>query len=84
MTDSADNEDDERLTYADSGVDIEASEDATAALLEAFGSDLRTEYAGLIDIGDRYLALATDGVARNYSSRKHSRTSRRLGSTASR
>ncbi|OVE86269.1 phosphoribosylformylglycinamidine cyclo-ligase [Natronolimnobius baerhuensis] len=62
MTDSADNEDDERLTYADSGVDIEASEDATAALLEAFGSDLRTEYAGLIDIGDRYLALATDGV----------------------
>ncbi|WP_408958811.1 phosphoribosylformylglycinamidine cyclo-ligase [Natrinema sp. 74] len=58
MTDTGD----ERLTYADTGVDIEASEDATAALLEAFGSDLRTEYAGLIDIGDRYLALATDGV----------------------
>ncbi|WP_226483029.1 phosphoribosylformylglycinamidine cyclo-ligase [Natrinema amylolyticum] len=50
------------LTYAETGVDIEASEDATAALLEAFGSDLRTEYAGLLDIGDRYLALATDGV----------------------
>ena len=66
MTDSADEERadaaDDRLTYADTGVDIEASEDATAALLEAFGSDLRTEYAGLIDIGDRYLALATDGV----------------------
>ncbi|ELY57958.1 phosphoribosylaminoimidazole synthetase [Natronococcus amylolyticus DSM 10524] len=55
------NEGDE-LTYADTGVDIEASEDATAALLEAFGSDLTTEYAGLLDIGDRYLALATDGV----------------------
>ncbi|MGQ3414088.1 phosphoribosylformylglycinamidine cyclo-ligase [Natrinema sp. LN54] len=54
--------DSEGLTYAETGVDIEASEDATAALLEAFGSDLRTEYAGLIDIGDRYLALATDGV----------------------
>ncbi|MHC3438034.1 phosphoribosylformylglycinamidine cyclo-ligase [Natrialbaceae archaeon A-gly3] len=54
--------DGEGLTYADTGVDIEASEDATAALLEAFGSDLTTEYAGLLDIGDRYLALATDGV----------------------
>ncbi|WP_254763832.1 phosphoribosylformylglycinamidine cyclo-ligase [Natrinema marinum] len=62
MTDPATDADDERLTYAETGVDIEASEDATAALLEAFGSDLRTEYAGLIDIGDRYLALATDGV----------------------
>ena len=55
-------DDSEGLTYAAAGVDIEASEDATAALLEAFGSDLTTEYAGLLDIGDRYLALATDGV----------------------
>ncbi|ELY61915.1 phosphoribosylformylglycinamidine cyclo-ligase [Natronolimnohabitans innermongolicus] len=62
MSDPAEEPDEERLTYAETGVDIEASEDATAALLEAFGSDLRTEYAGLIDIGDRYLALATDGV----------------------
>ncbi|MXV62260.1 phosphoribosylformylglycinamidine cyclo-ligase [Natronorubrum sp. JWXQ-INN-674] len=63
MSDPADDESEaEQLTYAETGVDIEASEDATAALLEAFGSDLRTEYAGLIDIGDRYLALATDGV----------------------
>src|SRR6056297_762469 len=57
-----DTDDADRLTYAETGVDIEASEDATAALLEAFGSDLTTEYAGLLDIGDRYLALATDGV----------------------
>ncbi|AGB37467.1 phosphoribosylformylglycinamidine cyclo-ligase [Natronococcus occultus] len=63
MTDHADEgSDTEGLTYADTGVDIAASEDATAALLEAFGSDLTTEYAGLLDIGDRYLALATDGV----------------------
>ncbi|QCC57491.1 phosphoribosylformylglycinamidine cyclo-ligase [Natrinema thermotolerans] len=62
MTDSADDGSEERLTYAETGVDIAASEDATAALLEAFGSGLRTEYAGMIDIGDRYLALATDGV----------------------
>ena len=62
MTDPADESDTEGLTYAETGVDIEASEDATAALLEAFGSDLTTEYAGLLDIGDRYLALATDGV----------------------
>ncbi|QCW03754.1 phosphoribosylformylglycinamidine cyclo-ligase [Natrinema pallidum] len=63
MTDTDDERGDaEGLTYAETGVDIDASEDATAALLEAFGSDLRTEYAGLLDIGDRYLALATDGV----------------------
>ncbi|WP_247000359.1 phosphoribosylformylglycinamidine cyclo-ligase [Halosolutus gelatinilyticus] len=65
MTDSAgdgNGTDGERLTYADTGVDIEASDDATAALLQAFGSGLTTEYAGLLDIGDRYLALATDGV----------------------
>jgi phosphoribosylformylglycinamidine cyclo-ligase len=43
-------ENDEGLTYADTGVDIDASEAATAALI------------GLVDIGDRYLALATDGV----------------------
>ncbi|GAB3038119.1 phosphoribosylformylglycinamidine cyclo-ligase [Natronobiforma cellulositropha] len=59
---SADDADSEGLTYADTGVDIDASEDATAALLSAFGSGLTTEYAGLLDIGDRYLSLATDGV----------------------
>ncbi|SEV94383.1 phosphoribosylformylglycinamidine cyclo-ligase [Natrinema salifodinae] len=62
MTTDDEGTDTERLTYAETGVDIDASEDATAALLAAFGSDLRTEYAGLVDIGDRYLALATDGV----------------------
>ena len=57
MTDDADDE----LTYADAGVDIEASESATAALIDAVG-DSEGDYAGLLDIGDRYLALATDGV----------------------
>jgi phosphoribosylformylglycinamidine cyclo-ligase len=51
------------LTYADAGVDIDASEAATAALVGAVGDiDNTTDYAGLLDIGDRYLALATDGV----------------------
>ena len=62
MTGEDSSADDTGLTYADTGVDIDASEDATAALLEAFGSGMKTEYAGLLDIGDRYLALATDGV----------------------
>jgi len=53
--------DSEELTYAESGVDIEASEAATAALIGATG-DSEGDYAGLLDIGDRYLALATDGV----------------------
>jgi phosphoribosylformylglycinamidine cyclo-ligase len=51
----------EGLTYAEAGVDIEASEAATAALIGAAGES-EGDYAGLLDIGDRYLALATDGV----------------------
>ncbi|WP_435194328.1 phosphoribosylformylglycinamidine cyclo-ligase [Natronomonas sp. EA1] len=54
-------EDEEGLTYSDAGVDIEASEAATAALIGAAG-EFEGDYAGLLDIGDRYLALATDGV----------------------
>jgi phosphoribosylformylglycinamidine cyclo-ligase len=49
------------LTYADAGVDIDASEAATAALVGAV-EGVSGDYAGLLDIGDRYLALATDGV----------------------
>jgi phosphoribosylformylglycinamidine cyclo-ligase len=57
-------EGEEGLTYADAGVDIDASEAATAALVGAVGAgDAEgSDYAGLMDIGDRYLALATDGV----------------------
>jgi phosphoribosylformylglycinamidine cyclo-ligase len=54
-------DDAEGLTYADSGVDIDASEAATAALIDAVGR-VEGEFAGLVDIGDRYLALSTDGV----------------------
>ncbi len=54
-------DDPDGLTYADVGVDIDASEDATAALIDAAG-EFTGEFAGLLDIGDRYLALATDGV----------------------
>jgi phosphoribosylformylglycinamidine cyclo-ligase len=55
--------DDDGLTYAEAGVDIEDSEAATAALVGAVsGTADTTEYAGLVDLGDQYLALATDGV----------------------
>lgn len=57
-------EDDEGMTYADAGVDIDASDAATAALVNAV-SDIEntTDYAGLVPIGpNQYLALATDGV----------------------
>ena len=54
-------DDDEELTYASAGVDIAESEAATAALVGAAG-DGTGDYAGLLDIGDRYLGLATDGV----------------------
>jgi len=51
----------EGLTYAETGVDIDESEAATAALIGAAG-EFEGDYAGLVDIGDQYLALATDGV----------------------
>jgi phosphoribosylformylglycinamidine cyclo-ligase len=51
----------EGLTYAGAGVDIDASEAATAALVGATG-EFAGDYAGLVDIGEQYLALATDGV----------------------
>ena len=59
--------DGDELTYAAAGVDIDASEAATAALVGAVGAGpdaggSASDYAGLLDIGDRYLALATDGV----------------------
>jgi len=54
-------ESDAGLTYAESGVDIEASSAATAALIGAVG-EFEGDYAGVVDIGGRYLALATDGV----------------------
>ena len=49
------------LTYSSSGVDIAESEAATAALVGAVG-EFEGDYAGLVDIGEQYLALATDGV----------------------
>ncbi|QIB78620.1 phosphoribosylformylglycinamidine cyclo-ligase [Haloferax volcanii] len=54
-------DDSDGMTYADAGVDIEASEAATAALVAQVGGG-SGDYAGLLDIGDRYLGLATDGV----------------------
>jgi len=62
MSDEAGDEtDEEGLTYAEAGVDIDESEAATAALVGAAG-EFEGDYAGLVDIGDQYLALATDGV----------------------
>jgi phosphoribosylformylglycinamidine cyclo-ligase len=53
--------DEEGLTYAGAGVDIAGQEAATAALIGATGES-EGDFAGLLDIGDRYLALAADGV----------------------
>jgi len=59
--DDGDDDPEEGLTYADAGVDIDASEAATAALIGAT-EGFEGDFAGLLDIGDRYLALAADGV----------------------
>jgi len=60
-TDPSDGDEEEGLTYAGTGVDIAESEAATAALLGATG-EFEGDFAGMLDIGDRYLALAADGV----------------------
>jgi phosphoribosylformylglycinamidine cyclo-ligase len=52
---------DEGLTYSEAGVDLDASEAATAALVGVAG-EFEGDYAGLVDLGEQYLALATDGV----------------------
>ncbi|GGN17412.1 phosphoribosylformylglycinamidine cyclo-ligase [Halarchaeum nitratireducens] len=63
MSEDADTESEEGMTYADAGVDIDASEAATAALVDAVADvGNTTDYAGLVPVGDQYLALATDGV----------------------
>ena len=56
------NKGDDELTYAAAGVDVEASDVATAAIAASLGDLDTDEFAGLLDIGDRYLAMATDGV----------------------
>ena len=61
MTDDNQDDDAEGLTYAETGVDIDESEAATKALIGAAG-EFEGDYAGLVDIGEQYLALATDGV----------------------
>jgi len=53
--------DDDPMSYADAGVDIAASEDATAALVDAVATDIGG-YAGTVPIGDQLLGLVTDGV----------------------
>jgi phosphoribosylformylglycinamidine cyclo-ligase len=58
---AVDGDGEEGMTYAGAGVDIDASERATAALVSAVGA-FEGDFAGLLDIGDRYLALAADGV----------------------
>ncbi len=49
------------MDYSDAGVDIDASEAAVAALAEAGDVD-HGDYAGLVDMGESYLGLTTDGV----------------------
>ncbi len=52
----------EGLTYAEAGVDIEASEEATKALLSAVGETDDEGYAGILDLGELEIGLTTDGV----------------------
>ena len=69
----------EGIDYASSGVDIDLEGHAVSSLIGALGSavrlpgtvgapvDLPGGFGGLIEFGDNYLALATDGVGSKLS-----------------
>ena len=64
----------DRLDYASSGVDIDLEGNAVGALVSALSNSVRKAgtkgapvdlpggFGGLIEFGENYLALATDGV----------------------
>jgi phosphoribosylformylglycinamidine cyclo-ligase len=69
----------EGLDYASSGVDIDLEGDAVSSLIGALGRSVRPTgtkgapvdlpggFGGLVEFGDNYLALATDGVGSKLS-----------------
>ena len=69
----------EGLDYASSGVDIDLEGDAVSSLIGALGRSVRLPgmkgapvdlpggFGGLVEFGDNYLALATDGVGSKLS-----------------
>lgn len=61
----------EQLTYAGAGVDIDRKEEAIESLVKEIGfkrngfgapMDIKGHFTGLIDFGDKALAMCTDGV----------------------
>jgi phosphoribosylformylglycinamidine cyclo-ligase len=59
-----------KMTYKNSGVDIEEKEEAIKQLISSFvtkrksaiGKPMGGHYAGLIEFGDYALVLCTDGI----------------------
>lgn len=49
-------------TYKDAGVDMSAADEVKKGILAAFGGKLAGHFAGVVEFGDYYLALCTDGV----------------------
>jgi len=49
-------------TYKESGVDIEAEDEAITGILSILKTKLSGHFAGIIEFGNYYLSLSTDGV----------------------
>ena len=49
-------------TYSESGVDVSAADAVKRSILETFKTKVSGHFAGVIEFGDYYLALCTDGV----------------------
>jgi len=49
-------------SYKDAGVDINAADKVKESILAAFKTKVQGHFAGIVEFGDYYLALCTDGV----------------------
>ncbi len=49
-------------TYKEAGVDIEAEDNAIKGMLSALKTGLSGHFAGVVEFGDYYLSMCTDGV----------------------
>jgi phosphoribosylformylglycinamidine cyclo-ligase len=50
------------MDYKEAGVDIEAEDSAIGGILSTLKADLSGHFAGIVEFGDYYLSMCTDGV----------------------
>ena len=59
------------VDYKGAGVDIEAEDEAIKGILSTLTTSLSGHFSGIIEFGDYYLSMATDGVGSKVLVAKH-------------